>query len=284
MIQENRLPLYKFGVGIALVMLLTIAYGGIHAWRPADPFWRELLLNLIPTGAALVSAFNATRIWRQFAPTDTPLPVWRGFALGLWAWAVAEVFWTGYAMVYHEEMPSLTPADLFWAIGYLCFAAALYYQYRLVFHLRPGQHQRVLVGAVAAVLLVSAIATVLLRKTGGVAESWLATFVATYYPFADVAIGAAALVLVGAFRRGLWARPWRGLLVFAVSDALYAWGTATGFYVLYGVGNFFSLIVDTLYLLAYLFVAVACYAHLQLLRYGPRWRYGKAAITETVTE
>jgi hypothetical protein len=90
-----------------------------------------------------------------------------------------------------------------------------------------------------------------------------------FYSAADLAVGIAGSLLIFTFQGGAMMRPWLGLVVFGVTDFLYAWAEQTGLYA-WSVenGNLLSLIVDSSYLAAYLILALGFIAHWTLLRYG----------------
>jgi len=71
------------------------------------------------------------------------------------------------------------------------------------------------------------------------------------------------------FHRGMLARPWFGLFVFALSDGLYAWATISGLYAYEtAAGNLLSLIIDLTYILAYLAVAWGVFQQYLTLCFG----------------
>jgi preprotein translocase subunit SecF len=83
----------------------------------------------------------------------------------------------------------------------------------------------------------------------------------------------AALGLGHTFGRGMWGRVWLGLLAFVISDALYSYVSFTGMYALsVESGNILSLVVDVIYALAYMLVALAAFNQYLLVRYGPSLR------------
>lgn len=244
-----------FLFAIVILTLVTILYG----FEPFSDFWNNFLSNFVMVFAAGLSAALATRVFMRYAPSDSPRNVWMQFALGLWLWTLAEVVW-GYYILRQVEV-DLTIADLFWVSAYGLFGYAVQIQYQIVFH--PGKRENIFWVAVwtgVAFSLTFFIAWLLVRFTS---ETWgLSLLVAAFYPAADIAVGLSALRIVMRFRGGALGYPWLGLFVFAIADMLYAVLQFSGAYS-------WSAVADTVYIAAYLFVALGCYAQLLLLRYGP---------------
>ena len=258
--------------GVIGAVVATAGYIYFYQVQPLASPWNDAVLNFSYCIAAGIGAAIATRIWRQFKPTDAPRAVWLHLSLALWTWTAAEAAWACYALLGTEPpVPSL--ADAFWMVGYVLLTAALLYQYRPVFHPTPDKERWTIIGVVAAVLVISLLTTLVLRQLVSTEEPWLTTYVNVFYPFGDLAAAVAALILVRAFGWGLWGRPWIALLVFTFSDALYAWLTTTGVYsYLSEQGNLLSMVTDVVYFDAYLIMALACYSQLLLLRHGSRLR------------
>jgi hypothetical protein len=220
--------------------------------------------------AAALSAVIVTCVWRQFDKDEPPHALWRNFTAALWCWTVAEGLWLVYALVY-EDIPKISMIDFFWVIAYGFFAAAYLWQYRLIYATKRTQEVRWLGFSALGVLLATLVGTILLRQLGGGSEeTWPETLLSVFYPIGDLALALAAINLARIFGRGLWGRAWYGLLVLVISDAGYAVISFTGIYSSsVEKGNYWSLLIDTLYFDAYVLLALACLAQLLLLHYGP---------------
>lgn len=259
-------------LGVIGAVIATAGYFYFYQMQPLASPWNDAILNFGVSVAAGIGAAIATWIWRQFKPTDRPRAVWLHLALGLWTWTAGEAAWAIYALA-GSEPPVPSWADALWMAGYALFIAALLYQYRLVFHPTPTKERWIISGVVVAVLIISLFTTLVLRQLVSTEEAWLATFINVFYPFGDLAVAVAALILVRAFGWGLWGRPWIALLVFTFADTLYAWLIITGLYAyLSDQGNPLSMVADIVYFDAYLIMALGCYSTLLLLRHGPHLR------------
>lgn len=266
MMNKNRIDPVNLSVLVALIA--TALYIYIYQMQPLPSPWNDVILNSSYCFAAGSGALLATLIWRCFAPTDRPRPVWGNLALGLWMWTAAETVWAAYVLMYGDA-PGVSVADVLWFAGYGFFAAALAHQHLLLFRPSPRRTLLVLAAVTVSVLLISLLFTGLAMQTAD-SKTWPETYVAICYPFGDLAVAVAALYLVRTFGWGLWGRPWLALLVFTISDALYAWLEVTGVYTAFSQsGNVGSLMVDVIYFAAYLVMALACYWQWRLLKYGP---------------
>lgn len=115
------------------------------------------------------------------------------------------------------------------------------------------------------VILLTALAIVL---TGNIVNA--PNMVEFCYAIADFALGLAAMRLLIAFGGGKLSRPWVGLLVLGISDGLYAWAYATGMYAFSASqGSILSMLIDSIYVAAYLVLTVGFLSQWLLLRLGP---------------
>jgi hypothetical protein len=255
---------------IAGGLLVTALYVYLYQWQPLPAPWGDLALNTISFLSAALGAVLTILIWRHFGPDEPQRALWGHFAVGLSFWALAEGIWLLYIAI-QGEAPTVSIIDAFWVLAYGFFAAAFVLQFRLVFFSTPEQEQLWLAVAIGWAVLGTTGVTYFLHQTNtDPNQSLLATVVQAFYPVADLSLAVAALKLGTTFGRGAWGRVWLGLLAFVVSDSLYAWLSFSGLYA-YSIesGNPLSLVADTLYVDAYLILALSALNQLLLLRYGP---------------
>ncbi len=248
--------------------VLLGVYIFIYLFQPIPGFWRNVLTNLIGCLAAGLTASLATVIWRRYKKSEAAYPIWMSFALGLWAWCIADVVWGIYNLTV-GVVPEVSYADLFYLLGYCFLPVALHRQYRILCH--PSRRKDILTTSaiIGAEFLIALVFTLVIANFVP-RDLNLGNFLDVFYPVADIGIGLIAILFVINFGSGALARPWIGLAIFAISDSLYAWLFGSGNYS-YSVVfvNFPSLIADTIYLAAYLIVAVLLLNHLLLLINGP---------------
>jgi hypothetical protein len=243
---------------------LIAAYIFLYEYTPLESSLNDAILNSIITFGAFVSAFLSTLIYRSYQPEDQPRRIWLNIMMAGWLWFMGELLWQVYAYLY-DNVPVPSVADVCWVVGFVFFTIAFYYQYALI---KPSQKDNIRTFAIGAWLVVMLIPAVYLSVTDSFSVNY---FVEFYYPFADLAVGLAGLMLVFVFRGGALMRPWIGLMVFGLSDLLYAWAEKSQVYSISAEhGNFLSLAIDTSYLVAYLILGVGYLGHWILLHYGVR--------------
>lgn len=241
------------------------AYFYLYQYSPLEPVVNDLVLNSILTLSALIVAIVATLTFLQYQPEDRPRRIWMNLMIAGWLWFLGEFLWQVYAFFNKNDVPVPSIADACWVIGFIYFTIAFYHQYSLV---TPVSKDTIRTFAIGVWLLVWLIPALYLSTVNSFAVDYLVEF---YYPFADLAVGVAGLALVFIFRGGALMRPWIGLMVFGLSDLLYAWAEKTQIYAVSAEGgNLLSLVIDTTYLAAYLILGIGYLGHWILLRYGLR--------------
>lgn len=242
---------------------LITAYIVLYQYSPLAAPFNDIVLNSIITVGALAASLVATSIFRQYRLDDQPRRVWRNIMIAAWLWFMGELLWQIYAYFTESDVPVPSLADAFWVGGFVFFTIAFYHQYAIV---TPTSKDTIRTFIIAAWLVALLIPAVCLSLTDSFSIEYYIEF---YYPIADLAVGFAGLALVLIFRGGALMRPWLGLMVFGVSDLLYAWGVKTDLYAASAEsGNFLSLVIDTTYLGAYLIMGIGYLGQWLLLRYG----------------
>jgi hypothetical protein len=245
-----------------LSFLLVVAYIVLYQFTPLESGLNDALLNSIITLGAFIAAFLATTIYRCYLPDEQPRRIWLGIMGAGWAWFLGELSWQIIAQL-NDEVPVPSIADFFWILGFLCFTFAFNHQYAIV---NPSQKDSIRTFAIGAWLVALLIPALYLTFTKSFT---LSSYIEFYYPFADLGLGIAGLALVFIFRGGALMRPWIGLMVFGLSDLLYAWAEKTDLYAVSAEsGNLLSLVIDTTYLAAYLILGIGFLGQWVLLKYG----------------
>lgn len=280
MMPDIKRPVVRWGVSGVIILMAVILYTLLMQFQFTAQSWPELGLNLGFALAAGWSAWRVSRLWRRFAPTDSPRRVWHLFAIGLWCWTTAELLWALMAFLYGEALPVATIADLAWVVGSLVLIVALASQYRLLYRWSAPQLRWFLAAVFGGLLLLSGGATWLVPPLLAAEVSRGEFFLLIFYPLSDLLVAVGALVIARYFGQGQFARPWYTLFVFSISDALYTWLVSEGTYVIVGNSNALTTLTDVLYLGAYLLLGWACQAQEFLLLYGPRWQRLKTLPTQ----
>lgn len=249
----------------AMSAVLIVAYIYLYQYAPLDATLNDVLLNSIITLGAFSAALVSTFIFFQYQPEERPRRVWLNIMIAGWLWFLGELLWQLYAYFNDSVVPVPSLADACWIGGFVFYTLAFYHQYALV---TSAQKDTIRTFAIAAWLVVMLIPAVYLTITDSFSLNY---FIEFYYPFADLAVGLAGLALILIFQGGALMRPWIGLMVFGLSDLLYAWAEKTQMYSVSAEnGNLLSLVIDTSYLAAYLILGIGFLGHWVLLRYGLR--------------
>jgi hypothetical protein len=239
----------------------------IYFVQPLPGSWNDSFYYASILVAAWVAAILAILVWRQYRVNEPARQVAGFFALGILAFALGEAAWV-ILRPFYEEFPDVFWTDLFWIMAYVACGISLFLQYRLIYWPSPKVQRRIILLICLGVPLLLALFTYLLRQAGvGQEWSWQGMLVFAFYPLADVLVGGAGLVMARLFGRGLWGRAWWGIVAFAVYDSVSFWYYMGGEQILSPqVEPWLNLFVDTLYLAAYLLMALACLGQLWLHR------------------
>ena len=247
---------------------LTLVYFIIYWYQPFSEFWNNFFSNIFTQVISLTGAVIAVMIWSRYEKTDAPRSVWGHFAVGLWLWFAGEVTW-GYINMTAGDVP-IGLQDVFWIVSYFFFGQALLHQYRIVY--QPSGRQlwvRIILALLAMIALMFVVYGIFISRTG--TQEVSDAVINSFYPAADLTMAAIALWLARNFSGGAFSRPWLGLLVFTISDFMYAWLDASGMYAWsLENGNLLTTIADMAYLVAYLVLALGVLYQWLFLKYGLR--------------
>jgi hypothetical protein len=209
----------------------------------------DIALALAPAFAACMAAIVASRNW----PTRTGY-AWALISCGLFMIAAGEVAWGIQELGIGGEVPFPSAAD----VGYLGIYPPVFLGLLLMPHSPVSGLKRVGIAldtliAIAAIALISwhlILADLISEST----ENALAKSVSLAYPFADIGIVFAALVLIGRSGRGssglAMACLAGGFVAMACSDSLYTYLTSVNNY---ATGSY----IDFGWIVAYSFVTIA---------------------------
>ncbi|MEA2425275.1 MAG: diguanylate cyclase, partial [Thermoleophilaceae bacterium] len=217
-----RLLLAVLGVALAAYLAFLV----LNLPDPTGRFW-DHVYNLIELGAAAVCLMRGLSSGRREGLA------WVLLAVGMFCFAIGDVYWTQVLKHSGDHIPVPSPAD----IGYLLFYPFAYAALVVLVRARgdraaPGLW---LEGAIAS-FAVAAIGAALLQKpiqaaTGGTTKE-VATSLA--YPLADIllfSLVVAVLTLTGRRKAGTWFVAALGFAIFAATDAVYGYQNAAGTYV-----------------------------------------------------
>lgn len=241
--------------------VLVFAYIVVYQFPPFKEPWNDIILNFLTAVSAVFSAVIGSFIFLYYEKDDAPRLVWKNLMIGCWLWFLAEVIW-GYMAMTHGEVP-IGIIDVCWVLGFIFFTLALYHQYSLISPSKKNLHRNVSIGVWIIVGLIPLAIAYFANAMD------IKTYINYFYPFADVAVGIAGIMLIFTFRGGSLVYPWIGLVVFGITDFMYAWAEQTGIYSWSAEnGNLLTLVIDSSYIAAYLILALGFLGHWLLIRYG----------------
>ncbi len=243
-------------------MLLVGMYIYFYQFSTLPTETNDLTLNLISLVAPLSSAIFATMVYLTFDPADKPRQVWKFMTIFIWIWTIAEFIWT-ITLMRTGDVPLPSLADAFWLSGFIFLTVALRKQYQIVTQkiVAMWQIHAIWAGVFALSLLVTVAAG---------AELNVGNYLEYFYAVADFAAGIVAIRIFIAFRGGLMSRPWIGLFILGLSDALYAWLIASDMYATSAeIGDPISMLADTSYMAAYLVLGIGFFATYLTIKHGP---------------
>lgn len=230
--------------------------------------WVNNLTNIL---AALLSVWLAFRLWQSSRPGESLRIVWGSFLVGLVLWAIAEIAWDSDQLLLNIKVPSTSPADIAWVLGYIALIFGLVlriYTFRMRLT-KPWQYAVLAVSGVLAVLaVVYVIVPILQEPQSGIPYD---KFVDLFYAIGDVILAFLALLLVLVLEGGLLSKPWSAIALacfcIGVSDLLYSFAVAQGIYQVDPAAglNLLSYVVDTSYTFAYVLLALGLYWQARLL-------------------
>lgn len=258
------------GALTAFILLAGLSWQYFSALQTdINAFWDGTVYNYSSILPALGAAVTGLAVARQFSRDESPYRIWMSFAIGMWFWVAGEL-----SIIVFDFFPSdiVSPdfelVDVFWLLGYFSLGYSLILQLFSAYGVRQRRGLYIYAGMVILAVLLASLLTEIVRK-GKPDDSWSFLFVTLLYPVLDVLAGGTAIWLSLLFGRGRWSRPWWGLILFAITDAIDAFYWSGG-YDLVSVAaqntlDFLSLVT---YPASYMTAGLALLANYFILRYG----------------
>jgi len=214
---------------------------------------------------ALVATIFFMVVWLSTSSQDISKKIWGLIVAGLIAWTIAEATWAYYEAILEQEVPYPGPADLFWLFGYFIVYVALVNQYRL-FQTSASRRQKTVI--VSLVLLFSLIVSVFVLKPildDFDPQNLLESLLNVAYPLSDLILLTLTLAIIFSLEQGRFAFTWRllglGLVFMALGDLMFSYASLHGTYDPETGLNAVTLLVDSLYYIAYLTLGLGAYTY-----------------------
>ncbi len=220
--------------------------------------------------ASVVCALTATllfvRVWLFTSNRDASKKIWGQMIIGLFASTLAEAIWAYYEVVLGQDVPYPSIADLFWLFGYAMIWLALFTQYRL-FQVAPSRRQRQIIAALVVVFFLIGGWVVIRPIIQGFDPSdALSSLLNIAYPLFDLALLVLALVVIFSFGQGRFVMAWHilgaGLVFMAAADLMFVYADWNEIYYPDSHLNGITLLIDTLYYVAYLTIGLSAYTYM----------------------
>lgn len=254
-------------VWIAFMIAVLVGYVYVYQVSPFSDATNTFLIAAADPFTALLAAVAVTAVLLYYRREDKTYAVWLYLTIAMWAWVVAETSFSAINLV-TGQVPGVGLPDVFWYIGYVLFSVAMRSQYQLVYQTKIDWWK--LLAAWAGILVVTYVILALANLFLGQNQLTFGNYVEYLYAAVDFALCLASIRLFMTFGGGKLSRPWLGLFVMGVSDAVYALLNATGQYdAASAAGSWLSTFTDTSYVAAYLLLSLGFLAQYLLLRLGP---------------
>ncbi|MBN2084596.1 MAG: hypothetical protein JW748_05175 [Anaerolineales bacterium] len=241
--------------------ILVFVFNPSPALLTAVSSFFPLVLSLIGTGLAFGNYHRQT-------PNRGGAVVWAAMGAGLLCWAAGELIWFLNELPGSPEVSGITAADLFWLIGYFPLSFALAAPYLSLRASIPVRGRRILLAVLGAMMILLIGVVIVPILSSPEAGTPMEMAVALAYPGLDFLLLSVALALAMVFLGGQVGLSWgiiaAGILLFAVSDLFFSYGSWHGLYYPDGQLNFLSGAFDILYLAAYIVLNIGLFLRLRL--------------------
>ena len=245
---------------------LLVLYTAVYVWQPGGQDRLVTISHVLYAAFALLAAALAMRAAFTFDRGRPQRRAWVFIGTGLVCWATAEILWA-YCQIFRPvEVPSPSPADILWLVGYIPIVVGMVVYYRPL-SMAANRRRKLIALTLYAVLLVTTLVLVVQPLIASpVSGTTLRSFANMLYPIADLCLALISTLSLLVLCGGLIGQPWRSvvisMLLFALADLLYAYGVGNQTYM---VGrNLLSGIVDTAYLFGYVEAAMGGYRQVTL--------------------
>lgn len=244
----------------AAIAVLAV-FIAIYTLQPGGLGLLTLVTDCLFAATAMAAAVLALRASSRFESGTPYRRAWLILGLGLALWAGAELLWANFQLSLGGGVPYPSPADLIWALGFVPLTIGLFLGHRSL-GVRLSRRQR-LAAVAAYALLLALLGVGWLRPLyfSQPAVPVVEAILGTTYLVGDLTLAFIATLSLLVLWDGVVGRPWLpiaiGMLLFAISDTVFAYADWSG---RYAVGaNLLSGLIDIAYLAAYLSIALGAF-------------------------
>lgn len=226
--------------------------------------------SLTNIAAALIGVWMGVRLWQSARRGESLWLIWGSLTTGLILWIVAEITWDVYQLSRGIEMPSASPSDIAWGLGYLAVIAGLILRIQ-TFRMRPTKAWQFAVLAAFGILAILAVIYIVIPSLnttpGGPSYEKLSGL---FYAACDLVLAFLAILLVLVLDGGLLSKPWTAIAVacfcIALSNLLYVYALAHDIFQVNPAAGLDSLnyLIAIFYTFAYILMALGLYLQASL--------------------
>lgn len=191
--------------------------------------------------------------------------VWLGMAIGFGLYCIADSLWVVFSLVFNDDVPYPSIADLAWLIGYIPLSYALLKRLKTL-KVEPSMTQVHFLRTFGAIWLIVTFVFVLLPIISTLEfDRAIEGFVSILYPLADMLLGILSCQILVLMHKGRFSLAWRlifaGLLLMAFSDSVYSYATWYELYYPESGLNLVTILIDLTYIFSYVLVALGIYVY-----------------------
>lgn len=211
-----------------LAVAFTLFYFAAQSWGRGQVLVSTDVLFMVVSGSCALLGLLAVR---ELGFRGKFGFVQLGLFLAVFLWFLGETGWGIYEIFLHVEVPYPSLADVFYLAGYL--PAAVGMMQFLWFFRKPFTPRRLAVVFLSGLVIVGASWVVLYAPLTESADI-LTKMMDVGYPVLDVLLIVLAIMMAMAFADGSISKAWLwiavGLLLNAVGDIAFSYGTLMGWY------------------------------------------------------
>lgn len=212
----------------------------------------ELLNSIAPILVGMFASGAAAWAWRGSYGNERRIWMWLCFGNGIWT--LAEIWWM-YFIVFADEVPYPSGADVLWVLGYLPVGIAIIL-YAFEYHMRLNFKKVALALLAGGVLPVALFLSLIPPSNSSQAAQFITEAV---YPPLDLILATGGFLCMLSSQKRLGQRPWL-LIGFSLVIDAYAdiWYWLLTFWGVYSTDLFSAIRVDIPYALTYVIMGVGC--------------------------
>jgi len=226
-------------------------------------------ITILNDAASVICVLIATalfvRVWFSTSSKDISKKIWGQIVIAMIAWTIAEGTWAYYEVILGQEVPYPSLADLFWLFGYVMFYVALLNQYHLFQTARTEPQKLAITWLVILFALIGSYLVLIPIIESFDPQKLLESVLNIAYPLFDLILLILTLSIIFSLEQGRFTLTWSllglGLVFMSTADLMFSYASWNEIYFPESRLNTITLLIDTLYHVAYLTLGLAAYTY-----------------------